>query len=889
MNPLLCRLLRWSLGEIDARVLLSELEESRRRRLESEGQAAANRWLRRELLRAVLLSANLRIRRSVPSSRRKHVSPRLVPPVAAAAGGVVRDVGFAIRTLRKKPLFTIISIGTLGLGVGASTAIFSVVEAVLLRPLPYADPRELVQVWETFPDWLDNPQLAADWDKIYLAWPDYERWRDGQTTFQSVALYGSTVMTVIGDGAPQRFQVGTASVSLLSTLGVRPLLGRDFLPGEDGRGAERVALISYSMWRDRFGADPEVLGRTISLSGLPFTVVGILTAGFRVRGLGIFAGSGDYAVWIPLGANNARLSAGDHSYEAVARLKPGISEAQAQAETAMLLRGERSPEEIGARLVSRDYVEDAGLQSPLYLLLAASVVLLLLACGNVALLLVGEFSGRRQEIATRTAVGAGSWRVVRQLLTESVLLGIAGSAVGVAIALATTGVLVGLAPPIPRLDQVGVSGPVLLFGVSVGVASGLLFGVAPPWSVLRGKIQLCLSGDRTAAGDRKPLVPFSVVTAEIGLTVLLLVSAGLLARSLTNLLAVDPGFAAKGLAQVSVRLPDRRYEGSDPRLAVFNEMAAELAAVPGVTAVSGTTSLPFLGFPSLVSFGIEGRPEPEGGSRHTSPKMVLPGYLETMGIPLLAGRTITDDDRAELASVAVISESMARTFWPGESPLGARILFGDTLSVVGIVGDVRHESMHAEYVPTMYVPLALEPRANLTFVVRSEFDPTSLLPPLRRAIWAVDADAPVTNASSLQSLITNSVRSERFRAVLMVVFGLCAAVLAGAGVFGVTARGVAFRKREMGIRLALGAQGHELVRLALGRTLKAGAFGVVLGLVGALWVCRLLARFLFGVETWDPTTYTIAAGSLLALSLVASYLPARRAARIDPVRVLRQE
>ena len=516
-------------------------------------------------------------------------------------------------------------------------------------------------------------------------------------------------------------------------------------------------------------------------------------------------------------------------------------------------------------------------------------MLLLIACGNVALLLIGEFSGRRQEIATRMAVGAGAGRVIRQLLTESVLLGIAGSAIGGALALAATRILVGLAPPIPRLDQVAVSGPVLLFGVCVGIVSGVLFGVAPAWSVAKGKIQLCLQRVRSGEGARGSLIPFTVVTGEIGLTVLLLVTAGLLGRSLTSLLAVEPGFNTARLAQVSVRLPVGQYGGSGLRISVFNEMAAELAAIPGVTAVSATTSLPFLGFPSLVSFGIEGTPEPEGGSRHTSPKMVLPGFLETMGIPLLAGRTITDEDRAELASVAVISESMARTFWPGQSPIGERILFGDTLTVVGIAGDVRHESMDGEYVPTMYVPLALEPQSNLTFVVRSEVEPAALLPHLRRAIWTVDAEAPVTRTSLLQSLIVNSARNERFRTVLMIAFGLCATVLAGAGVFGVTARSVAFRKREMGIRLALGAQVRELVRLALGRTLTAGIVGICLGLAGALWVSHLFARFLFGVQTWDPATYVIAAVSLLFLSLLASYLPARRVAVIDPVRVLREE
>jgi putative ABC transport system permease protein len=890
MNRLVRRLLNWTLGEVDARILLSELQESHQRLEATRGTAAANSWRRKEIIRAVLLASynRLRLRPKSAGSSRQRMFRRPVL-LREAMGDLSRDIRFGVRTLRRKPLFTLVAVGTLGLGIGASTAIFSVVEAVLLRPLPYSDPGELVQVWETFPDWRDNPQLASGWDQVYLAWPDYERWRAGQTAFQDVALYGSTVMTLTGQGAPERVAVGVASSSLLPVLGVNPILGRSFLPGEDGHDAERVALLSYAAWRDRFGEDRDLLGRSIVLNDAPFTVVGILPPGLRIRGLGIFGSSGDYPVWIPVGANNARLAVNSHSYEAIARLNQGESLARAQANTELLLRGDRSPEEIGARLAFRDELEDAGLRRPLWLLLMSATVLLLIACGNVAVLLVGEFSGRRHEIATRMAVGAGRWRVIRQLLTESLMLGMAGSVVGAALALAATRLLIGLAPPIPRLELVAVNGSVLLFGACAGIVSGLVFGLAPSLSVWSGRIQHTLQLSRGIGSTRGSMLSHGVLGVQIGLTTLLLVCAGLLARSFTGLLALDPGFEPASLAQVSVRLPTGGYADPQSRLAVFNEMAAHLAAIPGVTAVSGTSSLPFLGFPNLLSFGIEGKPEPEGGSRHASTKWVLPGFTETTGIPLLAGRTLTGEDRAELAAVVVVSETMARRFWPGESPLGARVLFGDTLTVVGIVGDVRHESMDAQYVPTMYVPLALGPRAGLTFVVRTELDPGSILPQLRQAVRSVEADAPVTRVSTLKSLISFSARNERFRTVLMIAFGCCATLLAIAGVFGVTARNVALRMREMGIRLAMGAQSGELIRLSLGRSLFAGCIGIAVGLVGALWVSRRFARFLFGVVSWDPTTYALAAVTLLALSLLASYVPARRAARVDPVEVLRGE
>ena len=889
MNPIVGKLLCLALNETDARILMSELHESYCEKLNNRGRLAANLWLAREIIQALLLGVIARLSKSRRTYSIKHGSDSRNNSLGELLRTILGDIQFGIRTLRKRPLFFGIAVTTMGLGIGSSSAIFSVVEAVLLRPLPYERPGELVQVWETFPDWRDNPQLASGWDKVYLAWPDYARWRDGQTAFREVAIYGSTAMTLTGHGIPERIQVGTASSSLLSVLGVSPIMGRRFLPGEDGPDAEKVVLLGYNTWRDRYGSDPEQIGRTVSLNNEPFTVVGVLPQGFRVRGLGIFEGSGDYEVWIPVGANNARLTAGSHSYDAVARLKEGISIPVALAETENLLRGNRSPSEMGARIVARDELEDAGLREPLYLLFVASTVLLVIACGNVALLLVGEFSARRSELATRMSVGAGRGRLLRLLLTESVLLGLAGSVVGGFLAAAGTQILVGLAPQIPRLDQVGVNLSVVVFGACVGIVSGLFFGSIPALGILRGKIHNSLRRGSSGDSDRKSLVPFSIVAGELGLTAVLLVSAGLLVRSLDSLLTVDTGFHSSTLAQVTVRLPGGRYADAESRISVYTQMADELAAIPGVSAASGTSSLPFLGYPSLVSFGIEGQAEPEGGSRHLSPKSILPGYFETMGVPILEGRSIIDRDRAELGKVAVLSESMARRFWPGESPIGARILFGDTLTVVGIVGDVLHESMDAEYLPTMYVPLALDPWLSLTFVVRCEIDPTEILPQLRSAIWSVDSDTPITRVSSVESLIASSARDERFRTVLMMVFGFCAAALAGAGVFGVTARSVTFRRREMGIRMAMGAKNSELVRLALGRTCMAGLTGLGLGLVGALWISQLFDRFLFGIESWDPATYSLSAILLLGLGILASYLPARRATKIDPVEVMKAE
>lgn len=870
-----------------------------------------HRWPRAALigflLRDVALSLALLLRRSsrpgpagagdgLPATRGPSGGP--IPPqtleprisMFQRLESVLQDIRFSLRTLRRRPLFTFIALGTLGLGIGATTAIFSVVEGVLLRPLPYQRPGELVQVWETFPGWRDNPQLAAGWDQMYLAWPDYERWRDGQTMFQEVALYGGTTKIFSGAGAAEEISVGMGSASLLSALGIRPVLGRGFLPGEDGNGADRIALLSHSFWQERFGREPGVLNESITLNNEPYAIVGVLPPAFRIRSLGFFGGAGNSPVWIPIGSDGGSLGVNSHSFEGVARLKPGVTLVQASAETESLLRGDRPPEEISARLAYRNEAELAGLREPLYLLLGASLVLLLIACGNVATLLMGEITGRRHELATRMAVGAGRRRLLRQLVTESVLLGIAGSGLGILLSVAGTGALVGLAPPLPRLGQVGVNGTVLVFAVSVGVVTGIIFGLAPSLDVFRGPVRNAFQGGTRGQERQGAVFQRGVVSLEVALTVVLLVSGGLLVRSLNGLFAVEPGFRQEGLVEVRVRLPGYRYSERTERLFAFRQMQEAIQAVPGVEAVSGTTRPPFSVSPNLLSFGIEGHDVPQGAiSPHTSQYAVLPGYFEVMGIPLLAGRSLSETDGEGGPAVAVISESMARRFWRGASPLGTRIYFGDTLTIVGIVGDVRHEAMDAEVLPSLYLPLRLDPETRFSFVIRTADNPESLLPGLREAVASVDSDVPVLRTASIHSLMVGSARGERFRTVLMMVFGICAALLAGAGVFGVTSRGVARRNREMGIRMALGARGSRLVRMVLGGSLAAGAVGIGLGLVGALGATRLLAQYLFGIDSWDPLTYGTAACAMVILSGVASYVPARRASRVAPMAVLREE
>jgi len=801
---------------------------------------------------------------------------------------LLQDVRFGLRSLRKRSLFAVLAVGTLGLGIGATTAIFSVVDGVLLRPLPYEEPGELVSVWQAWPEWRNEPMLADGWDRIYLSYPGFERWKEKQTHFTDVAIHGSTFRNFSGQGDPTRLRVGIASSGLFRVLGVQPALGRAFLPAEDQEGAPRVAILSHSFWRERFGASPDVLGRTINLNQDPFTIVGVMPEGFQLGELAGGGGAEQKPIWIAVGNDGNTRSEGSHSYEAMGRLAHDATLEQATPEAASLIA---APDEETGHTVLLTPLEELtldGLRAPLYLLLAASLVLLLIACGNVATLLMGEFAGRRHEMATRAALGAGRGRLIRQLLTESVLLGGMGGILGVGLAFWGTKALLGLAPSLPRLQEVEVNATVLLFAAGLGVLTGLLFGMVPAWETMRNGIGAKMTNRGSMGGRSGSVLQRTVIALELALTLVLLVSGALLARSLAELMSVDTGFRSEGLAMVRTYLPAYRYGSARERAVQAERMRAALAGVPGVLAASGTNALPFYNGANALSYGIEGQESPEELSPHASFRTVLPGFFETMGIEIIEGRSLLDTDALGETPAVVISETMARRHWPHASPIGAKILFGDTLEVVGVAADVVHEALDAEPLATMYVP-AREVGTSMNFVVRTSAEADALFPALRQAVWSIDSQAPISRVATLSSLIADSTRSQRFRSFIISLFALFATVLAGAGVFGVTARSVAQRAREMGIRKAVGAGSGSLMRLALLGTLRAGLIGVGVGLLGAALTSRLLTRFLFQVDPWDPVVFCGAGGGLLLLSLAASLFPAIRAASVHPVEVLRED
>jgi predicted permease len=799
----------------------------------------------------------------------------------------LQDVRFAARSLLRRPLFTALALAALALGIGGSTAVFSVVDGVLLRRLPYRDPESLVSVWRAWPSWRGAGVLDYVWDHIHYPAEGYLRIRENARTLAGVEAVSHQTYALTEDGRTGEVTVGVVTAGLFDLVGVRPAMGRSFRIEETLPAAEtgaRVALLSHETWSGRFGGDPAILGRSIRLRGEAYQVVGVLPPGFRVvsdlmtiNDRGGAADSGAREVWLPMGRTEARCG---NCLELLARLAPGRTLEQARAELQTLVDGmEEGPDDQLARVERRREYLARGLDVPLLTLFGASGILLLVACLNVAGLLVGEAPGRRQEIQVRLALGAGRRRVVGQLLTESALLGVAGSVAGLLMAWIATEALLQVAPPLPRIEEVGMSLRVFGFAVAAGLATGLLFGLAPTLSLLTegaGASRSSTPGRRTRA------LHAGVVTVEVALSVMLLVAGGLFSRSLGRLFTVDPGFDPNNLAVLSFTPPT----GTEPQdaAAFQGDVLRTVRGVPGVRAAALAAELPFPGGSYSQSF----RYERDGIDREATlwNRAVTAGFLEMMGIPLLEGRSLSDADGADAARVAVVSRSLADQLWPGESPLGRTIRQGGpngaAWEVVGVVGDVRHKTLAAAPEPTFYRTTAQYPTRRLYVVARTDGEAASVLPAIERAIWGLDPSTPVAEAGVMASLMRASEADDRFRAILVAAFAVLAGLLAGVGIFGVTARSVAVRARELGIRSALGASASGLVRLVLADGLRSALPGVALGLAAAAWTSGVLRSLLYGVDTRDPLTYAVVACVASAAYLLAAYVPARRATRVDP-------
>lgn len=797
-----------------------------------------------------------------------------------------QDLRYAVRVLLMRPGFTLVAVATLTLGVGAASAIFSVVNSVLLRPLPFKDAERLVQVWET--------NLKRGWTRDTISPLNFEDWRTQNRSFESVAAYEYEGMVLAEGEAPERFVGIRASSDFFRVLGVEPILGRGFLPGEERPGASRVAVVSSRLWQSRLGGGADVVGRPLTLNGEAYTVVGVMPPGFEFPSRGV-------DLWVP--ALDLSRPRSDHYMYAVARLKPSLTLETAQADIDGVARrlSEQYPNTNGNGGVAlvplhEEIVGKARL--PLLLMLGAVGLLMLIACVNVANLLLARASGRQKEIALRAALGASRWRIVRQLLTESVLLGVLGGGFGALLSVWLVRLIVTASGGgIPRSQEVAVDARALVFTLAASVLTGLLFGLAPAlnFSVPDLNRTLKEGAKGVAGGRRQARAQGALVVSEIALALVLLAGAGLLARSYARLSHVDPGFNADGALTARISLSWSRYKDEDRQALFFAQVLERVRALPGVSHAGAVSDLPFSGSRTGQSFDIEGR---TNGADDLTPsadyRKVSPGYFEAMGIALLRGRDFTERDDKSSTPVAVVNEAFARRFFDGGEVLGKRLVYKEgerqvSREVVGVVADLKHESLAGEGAPEVYVPFMQRPNSWMFLAVRGGGDMTALAGSVRAAAREVDPGEPVYGVLTMRQRLDQSLAPQRFNASLLVAFASAATLLAAVGIFGVLSFQIAQRRHEIGIRMALGARASDVLKLVVGRGLRLVLTGVVIGLTVSLALTRLMTSLLFGVSATDPATLVTISLGLIGVSMLAVYLPARRATKVDPLIALRYE
>jgi putative ABC transport system permease protein len=799
---------------------------------------------------------------------------------------VFQDLRYGARLLLKNPGFSFIAVLTLSLGIGANTAIFSIVNAVLLRPFPYQEPERLVMLQERVSSVGFSP-----------SYPNFADWRAQSTTFDSiVAVRGNESFNFTGAGEPERLQGRIVSAGFFSTLGIQPLLGRDFLAEDDRPGATPAAILSYGFWQRRFGADESVIGKQLTLNNQSFTVVGVTASNFQ------FGAEADVSVPIGLSAERFRARGSDPGTDVVARLKPNLSQQQAETELNLIAARleEQYPESNKGRRVLLTPLHESfvgNVRQPLLILLGAVGLVLLIACANVANLLLVRSSTRQKEMAVRVALGAYRWRIIRQLLTESILLAALGTAFGILLAFWGTRFIASQLPDgIPRLQEAQVDAPVLVFTLVVSLLTGLLFGLGPALQVSRPNLTEGLKeGDRGSSGRRQRLRSVLVV-GEVALTLTLLVGAGLLLQSFRRVLQVDPGFETQNLLtmQISVNNPDGQQVAN-----FFEQLQQKVRNLPGVKAVAVSNGLPF-GVANFPTFIIEGRPETENkpsGIRYT----VSPDYFQTLGIELVKGRVFTAQDTPNTPTVVIVDEELVQRYFPNEDPMGKRLKQSPTspgLEIVGIVRHVEPNSLDRQgptpaqfYLSFNQLPVERLPgyvrRINL--LTRTEVEPASLASAVRGEIAAVNKDQAVFNIRTMAEIVSQSVAPRRFSMMLLTVFAVVALVLASIGIYGMMSYAVAQRTREIGVRMALGAQSGNVLRLVMGQGMKLALAGVTVGLVASVALTRTIKNLLFGVSATDPATFVAIALLLVLVALLACWIPARRAARVDPMIALRHE
>jgi predicted permease len=812
--------------------------------------------------------------------------------------GLLQDVRYALRQLRKSPGFTMVAVLTLALGIGANTAIFSVIDAVLLRPLPFHDPGRLVVVKTTEPGRRDD---------IGVSYPAFLDWRSRNHVFDALSAYRTDDFTLTGRDEVVHVTGAVVSSNTFSLLGVAPSLGREFMPAEDDPVATGFPVIlSHNFWRERFGSNPNILGERLTVSGQSFTVVGVMPPNFQFP-----VQSTPVEFWTtialdaqPIGNTPPVTSQRGISYlDVTARLKSQVTAQQAQTEMAEIQETlnkqypENRPKGIAIVAEIDDVVGNA--RPALFVLLGAVGLVLLIACANLANLLLARATARHKEISVRTALGATRWMIVRQLLVESMLLATAGAATGLVLAAWTVKTLPRLAPDgLPRISESGLNPQVLLFTAAIALLTSVFFGLIPALHASRMELADCLNaGGRSGTETReRRRLKDTFVVIETALAVVLLAGAGLLLRSLLGLGRVDPGFAKDHVITFGLDLPGRY--GHLQRVQFYQQLLSQIRNLPGVRSASAAFPLPLAADDVKTSFDVEGRPTKESERAVTTLHIVDDDYFHALGIPLLKGREFDSrDDAAGASPVAVISQTLAKQAFPDEDPIGKRIRTNISSGsegapfrlVIGVVGDVKAEGLAAPSIPESYVPYAQLPFAPMSVVVRTAVDPQNMVPALTKAVQSFDKDLPLLHIKTLDEYVGDSFADTRFETVLLGAFAGLAFVLTTVGLYGVISYTVAQRTREVGIRLALGAERGAILKMIVKSGLLLASMGTGLGLALAFLLTRLIANLLYGVSPLDPLTFLSVPAALIAVAMLASYIPARRAARVDPMVALRYE
>ena len=802
----------------------------------------------------------------------------------------LNDIRYAIRNLIKRPAFTVIAAITLALGIGANTAIFSSVYALLLKPLPFPELNRVVAVWDSYPS---RGVLRNE-----VAMANYLDWRSQNQSFEQLALYSWWTTNLTGIDPPERLQGFRVTANFLDTLGVKPLMGRNFTEDENQPGKGAVALLTYALWQRRVGGDPNILGKTITLSGVVCTVVGVMPETFR------YPANAEVYAPVPL-TPQVVGNRNFNSYYVVGRLKPGASVQSAQADIdniTVRLEQQYPQTNTGSRATVFPIVADTvrKYEMGLWMGMASVAFVLLIACANVANLMLARASGRQREIALRAALGASRWRIIRQLLTESSIVALLGGALGILVAVWGLDALRAANPGdaakfAPGWHQLGINFTVLVFTLALSLLSGLLFGLAPALEVSKPNLNDALKeGNRQSSGGTHWLRS-SLVVLEVALSLVLLVGAGLFFRSFLTVFKTDPGFNPDNVMTMSLMLSASKYKDEPQTAAFYTDLVQRVKATPGVVSAAAVNHLPLGGSNSSEAFLVEGVPEPPPGQENIGRyRVCTPDYFATLQIPILRGRAFTEQDKADAPPVVIVNETLARKYWPGQEAVGKRIRFQAPLDrapwmeVVGVSKDVKHE-LTLEVTPEFYLPHAQDGWRGMVVVARTTGNPASLAGSLRQNVWAMDKDQPVAEVRTMTEVRSISVGLQQFNSMMIGIFALVALLLASIGIYGVMAFAVAQRTREIGIRMALGARRTDVLRMVVLNGMKLAVLGLAIGLVASWLLTRFISSLLFGVQPTDPLTFGAVSACLLLAALLACYVPARRATKVDPLEALRYE